>query len=105
MLGGSHACLRCHYISERFPAVPGSADDRQVHSAVVWRVGGGVERGVAVLPVAAFGWLSICASADQVRFAEAAGAGAWNPAGIGADHASDYSLIVLEASGRRRSDI
>src|ERR1043165_5128139 len=101
MLGGSHACLRCHYISERFPAVPGSADDRQVHSALVWRIGGGLECSVAVLPVAASGRLSLRAPADQVCFAEETGAGARRLARVGVDHAADYSVVLLEAGWRR----
>src|ERR1039458_9565877 len=45
-----HVAIRTDNRGERLSAVPGAADYCQNHSALVWRVGGGVDRVPAVLP-------------------------------------------------------
>src|ERR1039458_361154 len=45
-----HVAIRSDSVGERLSAVPGATDYCQDHSAVVWRVGGGVDRVPAVLP-------------------------------------------------------
>src|ERR1039458_9709610 len=45
-----HVAIRTDNRGERLSAVPGATDYCQDHSAVVWRVGGGVDGLPAVLP-------------------------------------------------------
>ena len=51
--------LRRHHFPERLPAVSGAAADRQDHSAVVRRIGRGVERRDAVFPACAAGRIRV----------------------------------------------
>ncbi len=70
-----HAAVRRDHISECLPAVSGAAADREVHPAVVRRIGSGVERGASVFSTGAAGRVSLRALPDPVRESVAAGVG------------------------------
>src|ERR1019366_10424032 len=72
--------LRRYHFSERIPAVPGAAAYRQDDSAVVRRLGCGVERQHALLPTAVVGWIRLRARLDPLSETPHADAGACDAA-------------------------
>src|SRR5580698_5508295 len=99
----SNDSLRLHYFSERVPAVPGAAVDRQDHTAVVRRVGRGVECGDAVLSTGAAGRLRIRALRHPPPESQSPVDGSRGLAGRELRAAADSPFAALETERSWRS--
>src|SRR5271154_406910 len=96
--------LRSHHFSQRLPAVSSAAVDRENHSAVVWRIGGRVERGHAVLPTGTAGRVWVRPFPDPKAKGARTNGG---PRGIAAGKlraVADSSVAVVETAGSGGSD-
>ena len=89
---------------ERLPPVPGSADDRQVHPALVRFHTRRMDDGVAVFPVDAIGRIRLRSFHRQPSDMASAGHSSRNLAWPGNGRPADYPGRGVEADGRRRPD-
>jgi hypothetical protein len=101
------AVIRRNHVSERLPALPGSAPDREIYPPLVRRHAVGLDHLHVVLPGFASGRLWLCARARQQVGAAPAGALSYRhvvrdcPFG---PRAFDPSFPGMEAGGRAVSD-
>src|ERR1700733_3550613 len=100
-----NAPIRTDNSGKRLPVVPGAAHHRENYSAVVRRLGGGVDGLPAVLPVGAAGRVLVCARAGPLLQAAGADADPHRPAAVERAGAAYLSGRAVEARAARRPDM